>query len=387
MKIQPTPDVRFGAEMIKTLPTLLRQLGATKILLVTDPGIVRAGISAQVCTMLEQAGILVIPFNEVEPDPSIRQVNEVAEFAREQALDAVIGLGGGSSLDVAKVAAALVTNTESVDRYIGIDLLDHPALPVIAIPTTAGTGSEVTPIAILSDTEAQLKKGIVSSALIPRYALLDPTLTVSLPPNITAVTGMDALCHAIEAYTSVNATPYSDPLALRAIELISGNLREAFEHGENMEARGNMLLGSLLAGIAFANAGVTAVHAFAYPLGGRFHVPHGLANSMMLAAILEYNQVGNEARFADIAAAMARGQHSDDVDTVTAVNLLRCSLQLPRNLAELGIPGEAIPEMAASALQVTRLLANNPRTITLDDAIALYQRAHTLNENISESSK
>lgn len=382
MKILPTPEIFFGNGILQSLPSMLKKLNAASVLLVTDSGIVRAGISARVCDLLAAAGIQVTAFTEVEADPSIRQVNEVVALVRGQAFDAVIGLGGGSSIDVAKVSAALVKNCRPIDSYFGTDLLEQPALPIIAIPTTAGTGSEVTPIAILSDTNAQLKKGIVSNALIPRYAFLDATLTVSLPPKITAVTGMDALCHAIEAYTSLNATPYSDPLAIRAIELISANLREAFSNGGNLLARGNMLLGSLLAGIAFANAGVTAVHAFAYPLGGRYHVPHGLANSMMLPAIVEYNLLGNEGRFTDVAAAMTRGgllEGSPSANgVVTGVLALSAHLQIPRNLAELGIPAAAVPEMAEGAMQGTRLLANNPRPITLDDAVTLYSRAMTM---------
>lgn len=381
MRILPTPEILFGESVLQNLPSVLKKLNAGKVLLVTDNGIVRAGISERVCTLLRDAGIQLAIFDSVEPDPSIHQVNTVAALARAEAIDAVIGLGGGSSIDVAKVAAALVTNTKPIDDYIGTELLDQPALPVIAIPTTAGTGSEVTPIAILSDTDAQLKKGIVSTKIIPCFAFLDPTLTTSLPQKMTAATGMDALCHAVEAYTSVNATLYSDTLAIRAIELICGNLREAYDNGNDLTARGNMLMASLLAGIAFANAGVTAVHAFAYPLGGRYHVPHGLANSLMLPAIVAYNIIGNEERFSHVAAAMARGgigNGASAADVVTAVAILGKHLQLPKNLAAINIPAEAIPGMAEAAMQVTRLLANNPRPIALADAVALYTAAHSM---------
>jgi alcohol dehydrogenase class IV len=272
-----------------------------------------------------------------------------------------------------------MTNIKPIANYFGTDLLEHPALPIIAIPTTAGTGSEVTPIAILSDEDEQLKKGIVSTAIIPRYAFLDPAFTASMPPKITSMTGIDALCHAIEAYTSLNAMDYSDSLALRAIRLISGNIREAFEHGDNLAARGNMLMGSLLAGMAFANAGVTAVHAFAYPLGGMFHVPHGLANSLMLPAIMNYNIVGNETRFAEIAEAMfargGSGASAQASDALAAVRELFRVLQMPQGLAAVGVPQSAIPELAQGAMKVTRLLANNPRPITRETAEKLYAEA------------
>jgi alcohol dehydrogenase class IV len=293
-------------------------------------------------------------------------------------VDAVIGLGGGSSIDAAKVSAALAQNEGSVTDYIGIDLVKRPSLPTVILPTTAGTGSEVTPVAVLTDEDAHLKKGIASRMLIPRVALLNPEFTVKMPPSVTAYTGMDALIHAIEAFTSVNASDFSDAMALKAVGLISGNIRRAFTDGTDRAARGAMLLGSLFAGIAFGNAGVAAVHAFAYPLGGLFHIPHGLANSVMLPVIMEYNMAGSEPKYIELAQAMT-GEHAGDIGpeaAVTYINALSDDLDIPRNLKALDIPESAVEKMAKGAVQVTRLLSNNPRKIDLDDAVTIYTDAY-----------
>ena len=379
MKILPTPEVFCSGDALKELPRLLRQLHATTVMVITDKGIVKAGIYEKVRVILESADINIVLVDEVRPDPSITLVESIVVKARTCGADAVIGLGGGSSIDTAKVAAALVTNTKDLSEYIGVELLEKTPLPIIAIPTTAGTGSEVTPIAILSDEKEQLKKGIVSSRIIPQFAILDASLTVGLPKHITAATGMDALCHALEAYTSVgpNQSEFSDSLALKAIKLITGNIRKAYDDGTDLEARKNMLLGSLIAGIAFANAGVTAIHAFAYPLGGVFHIPHGLANSLMLPVIIDYNKKGNEARFAEIAAHMIGARLDGTAEaTVDAVNELCDYLKIPKNLAEVNIPKDAIQKLSEGAIKVTRLLDNNPRKIELQDAIDLYTAAY-----------
>ncbi|MBF0199330.1 MAG: iron-containing alcohol dehydrogenase [Planctomycetes bacterium] len=379
MKILPTPEVFCSDNALEELPVILKNMSAAKVMVVTDKGIIGAGIYDKIKAILDTTNIEIILCDEVKPDPSITLVKSIAELARKSDVSAIIGLGGGSSLDTAKVAAAMVTNDKDLDAYIGINLLEKMPLPIIAIPTTAGTGSEVTHIAILSDEEEQLKKGIVSPKIIPSYAILDPNLTVGLPPHITAATGMDALCHALEAYTSIgaNRSVYSDSLALKAIEMITANLKIAYNEGSNLEARRNMLLGSLLAGMAFANAGVTAVHAFAYPLGGMFHVPHGLANSLMLPVIVEYNQVGNEERFIEVGKHMANARKDNTTQaTVDAINELSNELKIPKNLAEVNIPEDAIQSMAEGAIKVTRLLDNNPRPITLDDAVNLYTQAY-----------
>ena len=378
MKILPLPEIHVGAQSLDMLIPFLDRISAEKVLVVTDPGIVDAGIYKEIENILEGVRRRIVLFDRVEPDPGIRLVEELVEVARSEDVEAVIALGGGSSIDAAKVAAVLFTNDGSVRDYIGIDLLKKPGLPTIILPTTAGTGSEVTPVAILSDEEEHLKKGIASPKLIPQCALLYPEFTVKMPPSVTAFTGMDALIHALEAFTSVNASDYSDAVALRAVRLISENLRTAFADGSNRTAREAMLLGSLLAGIAFGNAGVAAVHAFAYPLGGTFHIPHGLANSVMLPVIMEYNMAGTEPKYMELARAMT-GEHSDDIGpeaAVAFVNTLSEDLQIPRNLKALNIPENAIESLARGAIKVTRLLANNPRRVELDDARTIYIDAY-----------
>jgi alcohol dehydrogenase class IV len=281
-------------------------------------------------------------------------------------------------MDVAKVVSVMLTNERTLDQIIGINLVEKRGLPKILIPTTAGTGSEVTPIVILTDNRDNLKKGIVSDFLFPETAILDAQLTVTLPPGPTAASGMDAMIHAVESYTSVNATSMTDHLALRAIELIRANIRSAWANGDNLEARMNMLEGSLLAGQAFANAGVTAVHAFAYPLGGEFHVAHGVANSVMLCAVLRFNMIANLQKFAVLGRLLCPDESSRDPKRLAEAGIryledLIADLQLPRTLRDLKVPQDAIPRMAEGVLKVTRLLANNPRKITLEDAKAIYQ--------------
>ncbi len=273
----------------------------------------------------------------------------------------------------------MYTNPGKVDDYFGIDLIKEAGLKTILIPTTAGTGSEVTPIVILSDHHEKLKKGIVSSHLFPACALLDPELTVGLPPAVTAATGMDALIHAMEAFTSINANSITDMLAIQAMDLIYNNIRTAYANGSNIDARLKMLEGSMLAGMAFANAGVTAVHAFAYPIGAEFHIPHGIANTIMLTPVMEFNLIGNLEKFAQIARIFNEG--SDGMSQrklaklgVAAVRELAADLNVPQRLSEYNVKEEDIPVLAEGVMKVTRLLANNPRTLRLEDAEAIYRQ-------------
>ena len=260
-------------------------------------------------------------------------------------------------------------------------MIPHWGISKIAIPTTAGSGSEATPIAILSDVQEKLKKGIVSHFLFPDVSILDPVLTIGLPPEITASTGMDALVHAIEAYTSINATSLTDILAFKAMGLIYDNLRTAYANGSNLDARNQMLMASNLAGISFANAGVTAVHAFAYPIGGEYHLPHGVANALMLPHVMRFNMLGNLAKFADIAVAF--GERVEKLSrlesaeiAINAVERLANDINVPRRLRDFDITDKDIPRLAEGVLKVTRLLANNPRRVTLKDAIHIYESAY-----------
>jgi alcohol dehydrogenase class IV len=375
---QTTPRIVMGPGSVNRLTEEFKRLGGSKAMVVTDPGLVAAGIVGRVEDSLAAAGIVVSRFDAVDPDPSYEIAVRAADATRVAGADIVIGLGGGSALDVAKVAAALVTNSDPVTSYFGIDLIPRPGLPVILVPTTAGTGSEVTPIAILSDYTEKLKKGIVSPRLFPAVAMLDPELTVGLPPAVTAATGMDALIHAVEAYTSKNASRVTDMFAIEAMSLIMENLRAAFADGTNLDARAKMLEGSLLAGIAFANAGVTAVHAFAYPIGAEFHIPHGVANSMMLSSVMEFNMLGHLPKFANMAQVFGENieglsQRDAAATAVESLRTLAMDLNIPAGLSQFGVTEGDIPGLAGGVMKVTRLLANNPRQLTLEDAVRIYR--------------
>jgi alcohol dehydrogenase class IV len=376
-----TRRILFGLGAVEKLGPEAQLLKAKKALIITDPGVIQAGLLESVEKSLQSVGLPFVIFDGVEPDPRIEVVEKSIEKAKKEGIDLIIGFGGGSSLDIAKVTSILITNSGKIDSFFGVDLVPNSGAPVILIPTTAGTGSEVTPIAILSDTKEKLKKGIVSPTLFPEVAIVDPKLTIGLPPSVTAFTGMDALTHAIEAYYSINATNLSDLFALKAMELLSKNLRMAYAHGENLAARTNMMEGSLLAGIAFANAGVGAVHAFAYPLGGEFHLAHGLTNTLILPYVMRYNILGCPDKFAQMAKTFGeKVERLSELDGAEAavkfVERLSEDLRVPRRLRDVGIPENAIPRLAEAAMKVTRLLANNPRKIILEDAVAIYKSAY-----------
>jgi alcohol dehydrogenase class IV len=376
---QTTPRIVMGPGSLGQAPSEIKRMGARRVAIVTDPGLVATGIVSRLEDLLKAEGVSVSRFDSVESDPRYQIAVQAGEFAKSCGAEAIVGIGGGSALDIAKTASALVTNDGHVESYFGIDLLKHPGLPFMLIPTTAGTGSEVTPIAILSDEGEKLKKGIVSPYLFPRVAILDPELTRGLPPHITAATGMDALIHAVEAFTSKNATGMTDMLAVEAMTLIHENIRKAFSDGENIEARSRMLEGSMLAGMAFANAGVTAVHAFAYPIGAEFHIPHGVANSIMLVPVMEFNMLANFAKFAVMAEVFGApldglSEREAAYEAIEALRDLSDDLRLPTRLSEFGVKESDIPSLAQGVMKVTRLLANNPRQLTLADAENIYRQ-------------
>lgn len=375
---QTTPRIIMGSGSTGRIAEEAKRLGASKVMIVTDPGLVETGIVGKFEELLQKAGLSLDRFDAVESDPRHEVASEAAERTRKASADLILGIGGGSSLDIAKVASVLVTNAQPINTLFGIDLVRSAGLPMILAPTTAGTGSEVTPIAILSDHREKLKKGIVSSNLLPAVAILDPDLTLGLPAAVTAATGMDALIHAVEAYTSRNATSLTDLLALEAMRLISHNIRTAFANGSDVQARSRMLEGSMLAGMAFANAGVTAVHAFAYPIGAEFHIPHGVANSIMLAPVMEFNMLGNLSKFAHMAEVLGEDTYglSERRSASLAVESLRVladDLDVPSRLSEFGVKEEDVPALAQGVMKVTRLLANNPRELRLQDAEAIYK--------------
>lgn len=375
---QTTPRIRFGIGALESLSGELKRFAPATVLIVSDPGVIAAGIAGRVQDLAASTGALTHIFGAVEPDPRIETAEACARLAAEVDADLIIGVGGGSAMDIAKVASILARTEQPIATMFGVDLVKSPGLPLILIPTTAGTGSEVTHIAILSDETEHLKKGIVSPFLFPAVAINDPALSVGAPQSVTAASGMDALLHAVEAFTSINASDVTDTLAKQAIRLISQNLRSAYANGSNIAARAAMLEGSMLAGIAFANAGVTAVHAFAYPIGAEFHIPHGVANSIMMGPVLTFNLVGNLQKFAEVAGLLGAeisrlSQRDQAFLAIQTMRLLAEDIRIPKNLADFGIREEHLPGLADGVLKVTRLLANNPRFLSRDDAIRIYR--------------
>lgn len=357
-------------------------LNIKNVLLVTDPGIVQLGLHQKIIASLEHCPIDVVLFSQVEVDPPIAVIEKALLFAKQNKIDGVIGLGGGSSLDTAKLIAALTYSEQSVNDAFGIDKLTQARLPLIQIPTTAGTGSEVTPISIVTTGEAT-KMGIVSPLLLPDVALLDATLTVGLPPHITAATGIDAMVHAIEAYTScIKKNIYSDMLAVQALKLMSQSIKTAVHQGQDLEARSNMMLGATLAGQAFANAPVAAVHALAYPLGGQFHIPHGLSNSLVLPHVLRFNKSAAAHLYAELAdiilPEVCSNLVSDDEKTDAFIEYLEnliIEVGLPNTLASVGIDQGSLDSLTKDALKQERLLVNNPKPMNEADILAIYQAA------------
>lgn len=376
---QSTPKILIGEGSLSLIVNEIEYFGSKKILIVTDPGLVAAGIAGKLEEVLISGGVAYSLYDKVEPDPRLEIAQDAADELKRNGADLVIGLGGGSAIDIAKIAAVLATNDGNLADFFGIDLIPKPGIKTIIIPTTAGTGSEVTPIVILSDEEEKLKKGVVSPHLFPSVAILDPAVTLGLSPNVTAATGMDALIHAVEAFTSKKSYWMTDMMAREAICLIVGNIRTAFANGSDIDARTHMLEGSLLAGMAFANAGVTAVHAFAYPIGAEFHIPHGVANSIMLAPVMAFNMLGNIDKFAELADLLGENtagmsQRDKAVAAVASLKTLSEDLQIPENLSQFGIKDSDIPMLADGVMKVTRLLANNPRSLTKEDAEDIYRR-------------
>ena len=357
-----------------------RSLGIRRPLLVTDPGLLAIGLVQPVQAALEAAGVQVTLYDQVREDPPEATVEAAAARGRGAEVDGVIAVGGGSSMDVAKVVAVLLAGTQPLQALYGVDQVAGGRLPLILVPTTAGTGSEVTPVAVITTGETT-KAGVSSPVLLPDIALLDADLTLGLPPRVTAMTGVDAMVHAIEAYTSkLKKNPLSDNLAREALRLLAANIRTAVSHGGNREARAAMLLGACLAGQAFANAPVAAVHALAYPLGGHYHIPHGLSNSLVLPSVLSYNMPAAETLYAELAEiivpAATGSAAARAAALVEALQQLIADVGLPATLAEAGVPAAELPMLAADAMQQQRLLVNNPREVSEADALAMYRAAH-----------
>jgi len=369
-----------GAGEALRLAEHCRDLGVARALLVTDPGLVGIGLIGPVQDALAAAGVEVTLFARVAEDPPESVVLDAAEAAREAEVEGVIAVGGGSSMDVAKVVAVLLGGNQTLADLYGVDQVAGGRLPLVLVPTTAGTGSEVTPVAVITTGETT-KAGVSSAVLLPDVAVLDADLTLGLPPKITAMTGVDAMVHAIEAYTSaIRKNPVSDNLARSALELLARNIRTATHDGRQRDARAAMLLGAMQAGQAFANAPVAAVHALAYPLGGHYHIPHGLSNSLVLPAVLRFNLPEAHGLYAELAELVTGAPvgGSDEAKAralVEALERLIRDLELPATLAAAGVARESLETLAEDAMLQQRLLVNNPREVSYDDALAIYREA------------
>jgi alcohol dehydrogenase class IV len=363
------------------LASQCRQLGVKQPLLVTDPGLTAIGLVQPVLAAMEKACCTPIVFDQVREDPPEATVLAAVAMARSGNVDGVIAVGGGSSMDVAKVVAVLLGGEQTLGDMYGVGKVTGGRLPLILVPTTAGTGSEVTPVAIITTGETT-KAGVSSPVLLPDVAVLDAALTLGLPPAVTAMTGVDAMVHAIEAYTSRHKkNPLSDNLALQALALLSRNIRTAVHEGCNQQARENMLLGACLAGQAFANAPVAAVHALAYPLGGHYHIPHGLSNSLVLPSVLQFNAASAQAQYAELAEVVV-GETltgSDEAKTALLIFALRELIEdvmLPATLRQAGVKAADLEMLASEAMLQQRLLVNNPRDVTYADALGIYRVAY-----------
>jgi alcohol dehydrogenase class IV len=376
---QPT-RILFGVNAVQQLGDMVAELGGRRVFLVADPGLKQSGIIEQIGNILDRAEISYALYDKIAPEPGLKLADQGVKLAAEHKADCIVGVGGGSALDVAKAISILLTNGGKAEDYLGLGKIKLQGVPKIMIPTTAGTGAEVTFTAVFINENTNSKGGMNGDPLYPDAAILDPSLTLSLPPHVTAATGIDAFTHALEAYVSNQAHVISDMYALEAIGLISDNLGIAYANGANLAARSAMLLGSLLGGKALATAGVGLVHAMSYPLGGMFNTAHGLSNAVLLPYVVEYNIIGSPEKFATVARVM--GYETEGLPVreaaqlaVEAIHQLNADVSIPNSLTDLNIPADRIPEMARIALTVTRPVENNPRKPTLEDVIGVYEAA------------
>ncbi|MGE7906807.1 iron-containing alcohol dehydrogenase [Peribacillus sp. NPDC094092] len=370
-----------GTGSIAQIGEQAKKLNATKVIIVTDKIIRQTGLLSKVTEPLATLGFKADIIDDVVPEPPFENLEQMVTEMEGKGYDLLVGVGGGSALDITKVLSVMLTNKGNVRDMVGIEKIENPGVPTILVPTTSGTGSEVTYNAIFTDTRDMVKKGIVSPYLLPKVAIVDAELTLTLPPAVTAATGMDALVHAVESYTALRSDELTDGIALQAIKLISRSLRKAVYNGKDLKAREDMAMGSLLAGISLGNAGVGAVHALAYPLGGKFKVPHGVANSLLLPFVMKYNAVADLDKFAEVAKAM--GENVEGLSlreasdrTVHTLAQLAEDVGIPSSLKDVGVTPSDIPALAEEASKVDRLLNNNPRWLTVKEIQKIYEEAY-----------
>ena len=378
-QFQTVPNIISGLGSIQELKNVLTQQNYQKALIVTDAGMILHQLHQPILEILTQIGLEYLIYSDIQADPPEHIVLEAVDFATQEQIDVIIGFGGGSSMDVAKIIALLAhpKQQQKLSEIYGVNQAKSPRLPLILIPTTAGTGSEVTPISIVT-TGATTKMGVVAPILYADVAILDATFTQGLPAHITAATGIDAMVHAIEAYTSnVKKNFYADMLAQNALKLLNHNLTKVLKNGADLEARQNMLVGSMLAGQAFANAPVGAVHALAYPLGGHFHLSHGHSNALVLVEVLKFNAPKAKQHYADLMQLLdPRSTGCTDGLCDLFIDHMQNHLDqsgLTLKLKELDIAEAKLPQLAKDAMLQTRLLQNNPREMTEQDALQIYQ--------------
>lgn len=370
-----------GNDSLKQLKNHLSILGEVKnAAMITTPFFKNNSFTDLIGEQLEEAGISYEIIAEIEPEPTVGHIEDVFGKLAGKSFDLMIGLGGGSALDATKIFSVMSTNDIPLRDLIGTDKVQNKGVPTVLIPTTSGTGSEVTPNAIVTVPEAELKEGIVSRYLLPSLVILDPTLTLSLPPAITAATGMDAFTHSFESFISNKANPISDMYAMESMRLISRSIVKAYEEGSDLEARHDMLIGSAYGGMALTSAGTAAVHALAYPLGGKFHIPHGEANSMLLPHVTRFNLDHIQDRMAVIAREIGVVANRDASAAEAAEALISQieewtkRLNIPQNLKEFGIKEDDVTELAEAASKVTRLLNNNPKDLSVSDMEDIYRK-------------
>jgi alcohol dehydrogenase class IV len=355
-------------------------LACKRALVVTDSGVFKAGHFEKIAQSLAEAKIGFCDYRDVGPDPSESMVYAAAEIGKSNGIDCVVGIGGGSVLDVAKAVSIIARTNTRLDEMFGIEKVAGSRIPLLLIPTTAGTGSEVTYSAVITAADGK-KKVVISNKLYADVAILDVEMTSTMPPFVAATTGVDAIVHAVEAYTSVSKkNPISDMLAIEALRLLLGNIEPAFAGGENEDARSNMLLGAMLAGQAFSNSSVASIHGFAYPLGEMFHMSHGLSNALMIAPILKFNAPAAAREYGAIGKSLFKevADSSDEEATayfIRKIDRILASLSLDKKLRDLGVKDQDVPELAKAASSQERLNLNNPRKVGLEDALAIFQSA------------
>jgi alcohol dehydrogenase class IV len=380
-QFQTANHIVAGRNSLRSLKDYIHVTG-TKVkvvLIVTQPSIKALGIVDELVNQLSGIGITADVNTNILPEPTAHNIEAVFAEMSSQPYDALIGLGGGSVLDTVKILSVLKTNTKSVRELLGTDLVEHPGIPTILIPTTSGTGAEVTPNAIVTLPDEELKVGIVSKLLLPKLVVIDPNLTLGLPKPITAATGMDAFTHSLESFISNKANPISDMYALESIRLISASIVEAYRNGSSVEAREKMILGAMYGGMALTGAGTAAVHALAYPLGGKFKIAHGVANSMLLPHVMEFNMDAIADRLSLVAEPMgieAQGLSNSVAAQKVVERIVEWTvlLEIPQNLRNFGVQAGDIPGLAISASNVTRLLNNNPKVLSLSDMESIYKK-------------